>query len=127
MGHENNGNSFLKILKGTAFALAISFLAVVVFACVLRIRALSDKTVYFVNQSIKCGAIILAALVFVRGEKGWIKGGLIGVLFTALSYLTFSIVAHNFSLSASALFELFVGVLAGAVAGAIAVNLKGYN
>ena len=99
-------------------------LAVVVFACVLRVKPLSDRAVYFVNQVVKNLAVIVATLLFIRGEKGWLKGGAVGLLFTLLSYLTFSIVAHTFSLSVLAVAELFVGLIAGAGAGAIAVNLR---
>lgn len=124
MVHENNGNGFWGVLKGVGFAMATSFLAVVVFACILRVKPCSDKTVYFVNQAIKGASVLLGTLLFVRGEKGWLKGGGIGALFTAVSYLTFSIVGGTFSLSALAVAELFLGVFVGAVAGMIAVNLK---
>lgn len=124
MSYEKNGNGFFTVLKAVAFALAVSVLAVVVFACVLRVKPLSDRAVYFVNQVVKNLAVIVATLLFIRGEKGWLKGGAVGLLFTLLSYLTFSIVAHTFSLSALAVAELFVGLIAGAGAGAIAVNLR---
>ena len=124
MSYEKNGNGFFTVLKAVAFALAVSLLAVVVFACVLRVKPLSDRAVYFVNQVVKNLAVIVATLLFVRGEKGWLKGGAVGLLFTLASYLTFSIVAHTFSLSALAVAELFVGLIAGAGAGAIAVNLR---
>ena len=124
MSYEKNGNGFFTVLKAVAFALAVSLLAVVVFACVLRVKPLSDRAVYFVNQVVKNLAVIVATLRFIRGEKGWLKGGAVGLLFTLLSYLTFSIVAHTFSLSVFAVAELFVGLIAGAGAGAIAVNLR---
>ena len=124
MSYEKNGNGFFTVLKAVAFALAVSVLAVVVFACVLRVKPLSDRAVYFVNQVVKNLAVIVATLLFIRGEKGWLKGGAVGLLFTLLSYLTFSIVAHTFSLSVLAVAELFVGWIAGAGAGAIAVNLR---
>ena len=124
MDYEKNGNGFFTLLKAVAFALAVSFLAVVVFACVLRVKPLSDKAVYFINQAIKNLSVIVATLLFVRGEKGWLKGGAVGLAFTLVSYLTFSVAAHTFSLSALAVAELFVGLIAGAGAGAIAVNLR---
>ena len=124
MDYEKNGTNFFTLLKAVALALAISFLAVVVFACVLRVKPLSDRAVYFVNQLIKNVAVIIAVLLFVRGEKGWLKGGGVGLLFTLVSYLTFSVAAHTFSLSALALAELAIGLFTGAVAGVIAVNLR---
>ena len=124
MNYEKNGNGFFTLLKAVAFALAISFLAVVAFACVLRVKPLSSKAVYFTNQMIKNIAVIIATLLFVRGEKGFLKGGAVGLLFTLFSYLTFSAVANTFSLSALALFELSISLVSGAGAGAVAVNLR---
>lgn len=118
------GNDVFRIIKGVAFALAVCFLSAVVFANVLRAKPLSDKTVYIVNQTVKVFAVVLAALLFVSGGKGWLKGGLIGILFTALSYLTFSAIGGNFSLSGFVVAELLLNVAAGAVGGIIAVNVK---
>ena len=124
MDNERNGNGFFTILKAVAFALATSLLAVVVLACVLRVKPLSDKAVYFTNQVVKNLSVIVATLLFIRGEKGWLKGGVVGGLFTLVSYLTFSVVAHTFSLSGLAVAELFVGLVAGMGAGIVAVNLR---
>ena len=79
------GNHFFQIVKGVALALCFSLLAAVVFANVLRATTVPDKAVYPVNQTIKIVAVSIGTLVFVRGEKGFIKGGAIGLLFTALS------------------------------------------
>ncbi len=112
------------IVKGVLFALGVSALLAVVFAVVLRSASLSEEVIYPVNQGIKGVAVALGAAVFVQGEKGWLKGGAIGLLFTALSYLAFSSIGGDFSLSWLILAELAVGVVTGALGGIIAVNLK---
>ncbi len=119
---RNDG--IFSIVKGVGVALAISLLCAVIFANVLRTVPLSTRTVYFVNQSVKCAAVLVGALLFVRGEGGWRKGGGIGVLFSLLSYLLFSAVGGDFSLSWLAFAELFFIALLGAVGGIIAVNLR---
>lgn len=124
MNYEKNGTGFFTLLKAVAFALALCLLAVIAFACLLRVKPLSDRAVYFTNQIIKNLSVMIATLLFVRGEKGWLKGGAIGLVFTLLSYLTFSAVANTFSLSALALFELSISLVSGAGAGAVAVNLR---
>ena len=82
------------------------------------------KSSYPINQTLKVLAVSLGTLLFVRGEKGWLKGLAIGLIFTALSYLAFSAIGGDFSLSWLILVELLFGVLAGALSGAIAVNIK---
>jgi putative membrane protein (TIGR04086 family) len=124
MSNRNNETGIFRLLKGVGFAWVFSFLSVVVFACVLRIRPCSDKTVYVVNQTIKGVAIVLASVLFVRGEKGWLKGMAVGGLFIALSYLTFAVVGGGFALSGFAFLELAIGLFLGAISGIVAVNLK---
>lgn len=124
MQNERVGNGFFQVIKGVAFALGFSFLAAVVLASILRYTQIPDKVVYPINQTIKVVAVLLGALTFVRGEKGFMKGFGIGSLYTALSYLTFSAIGGDFSLSWLIFVELFLGLFAGVVGGAIAVNVR---
>ena len=117
-------NGIFQILKGTELALALSFLGVIILASILRVTSLSDGVIYPVNQTLKVISTALGALLFVRGEKGFIKGGIIGALFTALSYLSFSAIGGDFSLSWLIFAELALAVFSGMVCGAIAVNLR---
>ena len=118
------GTSLFRIVKGVGLALGFAFLGVVVFAGVLRSTNISDRAVYPVNQTLKLLAIALGTLVFVRGEKGFLQGGAIGLLFAALSYLTFSALGGDFSLSWLIFAELGVALFAGVVSGAVAVNMR---
>ena len=124
MQNENSFDGVFSIVKGALFSVALSLLLAIVFAVILRIGAISDKLIYPVNQAVKVVAVAIGVLLFVRGEKGWIKGGIIGLLFTALSYLAFSALGGDFSLSWLIIAELFLGFFSGALSGIIAVNLK---
>ena len=118
------GNGFFQVLKGAGFALAFSLLASVVFANVVRFTPLPDSVIYPVNQTVKSVAVCLGTLLFVRGEKGFFKGGGVSLLFTALSYLAFSAFGGDFSLSWLIFAEFAVALLTGTVSGAVAVNLR---
>ena len=118
------GGAIFRIIKGVGLALAFSFLASVVFASILQFSPLPDKVIYPINQTVKVVAIVLGALVCVRGEKGLLQGLAIGGLFTALSYLAFSALGGDFSLSWLIFAELALALFVGAISGAIAVNLK---
>ena len=118
------GNGFFMIIKGAALSLGLSLLFAVIFACILRMTSISDKAIYPVNQLIKGLSVAIGAIAFVRGEKGWLKGGGIGLIFTALSYLAFSSLGGDFSLSWLILLELLIAALAGALGGILAVNWK---
>ena len=112
------------IVKGMALSVALALLGAIIFAVILRVCALPDKIIYPVNQTIKAVSVILGVLAFVSGEKGWMKGGATGLLFTAVSYLVFSAIGGDFSVTWLILTELAVGGFVGMISGIIAVNNK---
>ena len=125
MQEENTyGNGFFTIVKGLLCALAAALLLAVVFASILQASPLPDSVIYPVNQIIKGVSIALGTVLFVRGDKGWLKGGAVGLLFTALSYLGFSALGGDFSLSWLILLELAIALVTGALGGAVGVNLR---
>ena len=118
------GNGVFTMIKATLFALAISLLAVMAVAVVHRAGGMQERGLYAVNQAGKGVSIAVGVVSFLRGDKGWLKGGVVGLLFTALSYLAFSAIGGDFSLGWLILVELVSAFLIGSVSGAFAVNLK---
>ena len=118
------GEGMFSVLKSVGAALVLSFLSTIIFAVILSTTPLSEKVVYPINQTVKVLCILVGTLLFVRGEKGWLKGGGAGLLFTALSYLAFSAIGGDFSLSWLIFLEIAFAFVAGALGGIIAVNLK---
>lgn len=122
-----NSNSFggvFSIIKGVLLALAAAFLSTIIIACIMRICGLPDKAVYPILQTVKTVLVLAVCILVVRGEKGWLKGGAIGLIFTALSYLTFSAVGGDFSLTWLIFVELGLAVFAGVLGGIIGVNMR---
>ena len=118
------GNGIFTVIKATLLALAISLLSAVVFAVFLRVSSIGDGWIYPINQLLKGVSIVVGVFLFAEGEKGWLKGGGTGLLFTALSYLAFSALGGGFTLSWLILLELFAAFLIGSISGILAVNLK---
>ena len=124
MQENTYGNGFFTVVKGLLCALVVALLATVIFASVLQAAPLPDSVIYPVNQVIKGIAVALGTVLCVRGEKGWLKGGTVGLLFTALSYLGFSALGGDFSLSWLIVLELAIALITGALGGAVGVNLR---
>ena len=124
MQNESIGNQWFQILKGVGLALGLAFLGVVIVAATLSATPLDNSAIYPLNQTVKVVAVFVGALACVREEKGFLKGAGIGTLFTALSYLTFSAIGGDFSLSWLIVCEWLLCVGAGAIAGVIGVNKK---
>lgn len=118
------GGAVFQILKSVGIALVFSLFFSVALACALRFFSVGDKAIYPINQGVKVLAVLVGCLAGVRGEKGLIKGAAAGLLFTALSYLAFSCIGGDFSLSWLILAETAIGAAAGALSGAISVNLR---
>ena len=91
---------------------------------ILQAAPMAQRTIYTVNQVLKAVALAVGVLAFIRGEKGWLKGGVSGLLFTGLSYLAFSAIGGDFSLSWLIFAELAIAFLVGAISGILAVNMK---
>ena len=124
MRNESSFNDGLCVVKGVGLAVAISLLGAIIFAVILRNCSLSDKVIYPVNQTMKSVALAVGVLLVTKGEKGWLKGGTIGALYTMVSYLSFSAIGGDFSLSWLIVAELVLAVVTGSVSGIIAVNVK---
>ena len=118
------GGSGFQILKSVGIALIFSLICVAALGSALRFFGVSDKIVYPINQAVKVFSIVLGCLAGLREEKGFIKGVGVGLMFTALSYLAFSALGGDFSLSWLIFAEIAIGAVAGAIGGALAVNLR---
>ena len=121
----SSGKAWFQILKSVGIALIVASLSVAAVSATLLYFGVNERTVYAVNQGIKVISILLGCLCGLREEKGFLKGLGVGLLFTALSYLAFSCIGGDFSCAWVLIVEVFIGAAAGALGGAIAVNLKG--
>ena len=124
MRNERLYSGAFAVIRGVLTALAISVVFSIFFAVALRVAPIPDKAIYPVNQTVKVLAAFLGALLFVRGEKGWRQGLILGVLYFALSYVTFSAVGGSFALSPLAIAELIFTSFGGVIGGVIGVNLR---
>lgn len=112
-----------QIVKGLITGLMISLGGVLIFALVLELATLSDAVIKPVNQFIKLLAIFGGCAFSVKGEKGFIKGAIIGLLITVFSFLIFGLVAGSFGSFPIAILDIVCGTVMGLLSGAISVNL----
>ena len=123
---NGKNNILLTILKGSLIALSVSLIGILIFAFVLRFVPISDTLIMPINQVIK-GLSVLVGTIFALkkvNEMGLISGLLIGLVYTAVAFVTFSILDGNFDFSITILNDLLFGGIIGGICGIIAVNLK---
>lgn len=116
----------LQLLKGAFFAVSISLVGILLFALLIKFTSISDKWIMPINQIIKIVSIFFGVLLsFERGgNQGFLKGLIIGIVYTIFAYLVFSILAGKFSFSLNSFTDMLFGGLIGGISGILAVNIK---
>ena len=112
-----------QVLKGVLTAVLITLACVLVFALLLDVTGMSENVIKPVNQFIKLISVFLGTVLFVKGEKGWLKGLLTGLFSSLLSALLFGLISGGASFGISMLIDVLFGAAMGAISGVISVNL----
>ena len=123
---NGKNNILLTILKGSLIALSVSLIGILIFAFILRFIPISDGLIMPINQVIKGLSVLIGTIFALKkvNEMGLVSGLLIGLVYTAVAFVTFSILDGNFDFSVTILNDLLFGGIIGAICGIIAVNLK---
>lgn len=124
---EKSGSSaFLCIAKGVAVGFCVALVGILIFAFILRFTSISDKLIAPVNQVIKGVSIFFGVFIGLKKHKemGLLNGFLIGLLFTIVAFLVFSILDGAFCFDRTLLNDIIFGSIIGAICGIICVNLK---
>lgn len=124
---SKGGRNFFKcLIKGSLIALSISLIAICIFAFVLRFCDLSEEVIKPVNQIIKIVSVLVGAYIGMKGckEMGLITGFFIGLLYTLLAFVVFSLLNGAFNFNSSLINDLIFGGIAGGISGILAVNFR---
>lgn len=123
---DKKSSLFLVILKGTLIALSISLFGILIFAFALRFISMSDSLISPINQVIKGLSILLGTFIAMKklNQMGLVTGLLIGLSYTLLAFIVFSILSGSFSFSITLFNDLLFGGIIGAICGIIAVNFR---
>lgn len=125
-GKETRNNFFLSLLKGSLMALSISLILICIFAFLLRFCDIKTEAIKPINQVIKIVSILIGAFYGLKKstEMGLITGLFIGLVYTILAFVVFSVLNGGFNFERSLINDIIFGGIAGAIAGVIAVNFK---
>ncbi|MBS1314743.1 MAG: TIGR04086 family membrane protein [Firmicutes bacterium] len=109
--------------RGVSLAIIVCLAAVLIFALVIQFTGLPESVIMPVNQFIKVLAIFIGCFFSLRGSKGWLKGGLVGLIAGGLTFLLFALLG-GFPSGLRILWDLLFCVGVGILSGIISVNLK---
>lgn len=114
----------LQVVKSTLAAIIFSLVFVLLFTLIIQLASVNSAVIKPVNQVFKIIAIAAGCLIFIKGEKGFLKGGIAGLAAVLLTYVLFSAIGGSFAVKWTFVFEILLGIAAGVIAGIIAVNVK---
>ena len=117
-------NTGVQTTKGVVAALFFMLGGAILFAVIYQAASLPSSVVRPVNQTIRICAVLLACLLFLREERGALKGCMVGAGSSLVAWLVFGVIGKSFAPALLLLFDCFVSALVGVLSGIIAVNCK---
>lgn len=121
---ERSNNFFSNLIKGVLTTVIITLLSVLIFAGVVKFAVLNSNVIKAVNQFIKIISIFLGTVFCVHGKMGLIKGILIGLIATIITYLIFALFGGELALKSKLIIDLIFTSVVGAISGIVAVNIR---
>ena len=85
---------FPSIIKGTLVSVCVLLAGVLLFALVYSFAGFNNSVVKPVNQVIKVLAVFIG-VIKVRGERGLLRGAIVGAASITLSYLLFALISGS--------------------------------
>ncbi|MBQ9734653.1 MAG: TIGR04086 family membrane protein [Clostridia bacterium] len=125
MREKLGGSFFGGVIKGTATAIIVTLIGVLIFAAIVKFALLGSSVIKAVNQFIKILSIFLGCNFSIRGRQGLIRGMLIGVLSTVITHLLFALFGGQANFDYHFFLDVLFGLILGAISGIIVVNVKG--
>ena len=124
--NENNTNSFVRILKGSAISIIVSLVLLIIFAALLTYTNINENTMPTVVIIVTALSILIGSELTTSKIKknGILNGVLVGLIYILLLYLISSVVTGDFSLNNYAIIMIVTSVLIGGIGGIIGVNRK---
>lgn len=115
------------IIKSSLIAVVITLFCFVIFAVLMTLANLPESFVPPINQVIRVLSIALGGAFAARsaGSKGWMKGALTGLLYMIWAIIISSLFFEgSSSFNAQLGLDILMGLIVGAIGGAIGINLK---
>ena len=114
------------ILKGVLISAAATLVGMLLLAAAVVWLDISDGALSALNQVLKLVSILLGArfAVGVGGERGFVTGAAVGLLYMALGYVLYWRLGGALFSAAAMLLEMLAGFAVGAAAGAVCANLR---
>ena len=122
---RTSGSGFISsTVKAILISVVFVLLGVLLFALTLKIFDFSSSVIKPVNQALKILSVFCGVMLCIRGEKGLIKGAIVGLFSIIITYLLFALMGGEGLFGAGFIIDIVFGAVIGAISGIIAINVK---
>ena len=123
---ESNKNNIVTIIKGSAIALAISLIGLLVLSIILTYTNLSENFTVPIIIMINAVSIIIGSMISVKKvkNKGYINGGIVGFIYILCIYILSSMIVTGFTFNLTTGITILIAIIAGIIGGIIGINIK---
>ena len=120
------GDYGIAVIKGALWAVSISLISILIFAIIIRFTNIPDSFIMPINQVIKVFSILIGTILAtkINPRNGLKMGFTIGVLYSVLAFVIFSLLSMTFSFGMTNIIDIVFAGLIGAIAGVFAVNMN---
>ena len=114
------------LTRGLLAAVAATLAGMLLLAAAVIYLDVTDGALAALNQLLKLFSVVLGArlAVGVGGERGYVTGAAVGLLYMALGYVLYWQLGGALFSAPAMLLEMLLGGILGAVAGAVCANLR---
>ncbi len=114
------------LTRGLLAAVAATLAGMLLLAAAVIYLDVTDGALAALNQLLKLLSVVLGArlAVGVGGERGFVTGAAVGLLYMALGYVLYWRLGGALFSAAAMLLEMLAGFAVGAAAGAVCANLR---
>lgn len=123
-----NHSMVLDVLIGAGCALLLTLLYMALYAVAIKLFRMNDNAMPLtvVNEVAKVLCILFGAWISVRKHpaKGWMRGGLTGLIYIVCAFILLSAIDGDWTISWATLSDLLMGAAVGAIGGILFVNLR---
>lgn len=118
--------TLLSIGKGLATAIVITLAGMAVFAAAIIFLPISDGALVVMNQVLKVVSIFAGTVMAVGlgGKRGFAYGAVVGLVYMVLGYALYCLLDGALVSPTQMVGEFLMGVVIGALSGAVVANLK---
>lgn len=102
----------------------VTLVCILLFALVVKLACLGTGVIKGVNQFLKVFSIFIGVFFTVKGKFGFLKGAIIGLFSTVLTFLLFALIGNGVVSPATFFIDGLFGAIIGLVCGVIAVQRK---